>query len=121
MVPVDLRNLRIMGVVSIGVGHQRNNGSEDFGDVQGWRPLLGEDVQFGSLVLFHVQVVDLRSEGYTGCIAGIVPWEIDVKFENASSVRSVFRTFDSSFPPKNILLINWTRLPAIRFFLTKVD
>lgn len=81
---------RILGVM--GVDFVRSFSSElahTFGDGQGGRPLVSQDVEANAAIAVDVGVVNAGSEVDLGGLEGVICWEVDGKEEDTSSVWRV--------------------------------
>lgn len=86
------------GVRGIAVRQQGADGEQDFGDGQGWRPVVLEDVQADDPLAVDVAVVDPRPERHLGRLERILWGEVDVQEEDATFVHGAWRAEDRGHP-----------------------
>ena len=77
----------IEGIVGVGAAEKSLDREEHGADLEGWRPLVLEDVEADTAELVDVGVVDLRQETGLGRRHGIVVWQKHLERELAILVR----------------------------------
>ena len=107
--PVGLEQVRDFGherVIGVGIGEERADREEHFGDGEGRRPLILEDVEADGAVAVDVSMVNFRCEGDLGRLEGVVGREDDVQKEDATRVGRVLGAHDRGLPGKLVCLIS---------------
>merc|ERR1712151_195756 len=85
-------------VTWVWICEQGRHRKQNFGDGQGWTPLVLQDVETDCTVGIDIAVVNLRCEVHFGWLEGIVCWKMDVQEENASSVWAIRWSHDCCLP-----------------------
>ena len=96
----DLGHQRVVGV---GVGEHAADAEQHFGDGQGGRPLVTQDVEADGAVGVDVWVVDTGGEVDFGRLERVVSGEVDGQEEDAGRVGRVAGAHDGRLPVEQIL------------------
>ena len=115
---VDVGDLRDERVVRVRVAQQGADGEEDFGQSQGRRPLLLQDVQADSAELVDVGVVDLRSKEHLWWDHWVLLWQEELAVEEAALVWGLGRTSNLHVKVSIVLLV-WLSVDAYDWVLGK--
>ena len=121
---VRLQKLGDLGyerVVWVGISEQRTDGQENFGNGQGGRPLLLQDVEADATVRMDVAMVNSCRECDLWWFEGVVRWEVNVQEEDASRVWRLIRAHDGCLPSELVFLIEGTSRAISRWVLSKID
>eukprot|EP00355_Strombidium_rassoulzadegani_P000591 CAMPEP_0168612154 /NCGR_PEP_ID=MMETSP0449_2-20121227/2755_1 /TAXON_ID=1082188 /ORGANISM="Strombidium rassoulzadegani, Strain ras09" /LENGTH=167 /DNA_ID=CAMNT_0008652679 /DNA_START=534 /DNA_END=1037 /DNA_ORIENTATION=- len=85
----EVGNLTIEFILQLWINHEAYDAEEDNSDTKNWRPLMLQNIEAYSSQLVDVGVVDLSSEEHLGGLQGILLWEEELAFEEATLVGSV--------------------------------
>ena len=84
LLPVVLEQVRDFGherVIGVGIGEERTDREEHFGDGEGRRPLILEDVEADGAIRVDVSMVNFCCKGDLRGLERVVRWEDDVQEE----------------------------------------
>ena len=95
----------VQGIIQVWQGHQCLNGQQNRSDLQGWGPLVLEDIEADAAKLVDVGVVDLGSEKNLGRDHGVLIWQEEFAVENATFVRRVREACDLDIEVSEVLLV----------------
>ena len=109
-----LGNFGYERVVGIGVGEQRANGQQHFGNGERRRPFVLENVEADGAVAVNVAMVDARAKDDFGALEWIFDGKGNVEKENASRVGRVFGSHDGGHPFENVVALGSGRAVARR-------
>jgi len=96
----DFRDERIVGV---GIGEHAANGKKDFGDCEGGRPLITEDVETNATVGVDVWVINSSGKVHFWRFERVVCRKMNGEEENATRVWTITRSHDGCLPMKQII------------------
>ena len=85
----EVSDLLIQGIIEVWSRHEGLDGKKHSSDLEGWRPLVLEDIEADSSKLVDVGVVDLGSEEDLRWDHWVLVWEEELAIEDTSFVWSV--------------------------------
>ena len=85
-------NTFVEGIIKVGSRKQNLDGQQDRSDLEGWAPLVLQDVEADASKLVDVGVVDLRAEENLGWSHGVLLGEEELAVEEAAFVGSARRS-----------------------------
>ena len=108
----------VQGVVQVGERHQGLDREQHRSDLQGWRPLVLEDIEADSAKLVNVGVVDLGSEEDLGWNHGVLLGQEELAVKDSALVRGLGRAGNLNEEVSGILLV-WLSIDSYNWVLSK--
>ena len=118
---IKVCDLRHEGIIWVGVGQQRTEREQNFGDRKCGRPLVLEDVEADASVWINVAVVDSGRKCTLGWFKWVVSWEANVDEEDTACIWGVIWAHDGRLPCELVFLIEGTSRAVGGRVLAKVD
>ena len=82
-------NTLVEWVINVWCRHQGLDGEEHSLDLEGWGPLVLEDVKADTAELVDIWVVDLGSEENLWCDHWVLLWQVKLELEHAALIWAV--------------------------------
>ena len=101
---VDLGDLRLKGVLEVGIREEVADDREDVDDAKLRAPLLGDDVHADLSVGGHVGVVDFGEDLDLGRDEGVLAGDLKLHGEDSTLVRSCLGAVDLGTPLEDVVI-----------------